>query len=84
MTEQEIQAHALNVSNWTPLPELAEGYPQFTLSQLKTLFWKRDRKEAKFAGLNRCSRICGKKLYVCRPLFGAWLGGLLPEQREAK
>ncbi|WP_339009762.1 hypothetical protein [Aeromonas popoffii] len=77
MNEQDIQQHAINLSNWVPVQELPVEYPQFTYSQVKTLFWKRDR----ILGLNRCVRMAGKRMYVCRPLFGAWLAGLLPEQR---
>ena len=64
------------LENWKSISELADSYPQFSRSTLKTLFWKRDERP----GLSRCARMVGKKLFVNVPLFGLWLGGQLPEQ----
>ena len=44
--------------------------------QLKQFLWHRDETP----GLSRCARMVGRKLYVCTPLFGAYLAGMLPEQ----
>lgn len=65
------------LENWKTISELAEQYPQFSRSTLKTLFWKREERP----GLSRCARVVGKKMYVNVPMFGMWLGGELPEQR---
>jgi len=65
-----------NLSNWKTLPELAETHPQFTYSQLKHLFWKRNE----IAGLNRCSKLLGRKLYVNEPAFALWLSNALGER----
>ena len=64
------------LENWKTISELADAYPQFSRSTLKTLFWKRDERP----GLSRCARMVGKKLFVNVPMFGLWLGGQLPEQ----
>ncbi len=60
-----------NLSNWVPLHEVAQTFPQFTQHQIKRLFWQRDKHE----GLSSCYRQVGKKGYVCLPLFGLWLSG---------
>jgi|GEM_PF-6394145 len=65
-----------NLSNWKTLPELAETHPQFTYSQLKHLFWKRDQ----IAGLKRCSKRLGRRLYVNEPAFALWLSGSIGDQ----
>lgn len=68
---------AQNLNNWQPMAELPKHYSQFTYATLKTMFWKRSERP----GLERCSRMVGKKLFVCVPMFGLWLAGELPEQQ---
>ncbi|MGL5225505.1 MAG: hypothetical protein ACRC8Q_09335, partial [Aeromonas sp.] len=79
MNESQIQALATDLSNWLPLREMPEHFPQFKYQQLKQFLWHREST----AGLNRCARLVGRKLYVCAPLFGAYLAGMLPEQAIA-
>lgn len=67
-----------NLENWQPLAKVAHSFPQFTQPQLKRLFWLRDQ----HPGLARCYRQVGKRGYICIPLFGMWLAGELPEQKE--
>ncbi|GAK82805.1 hypothetical protein JCM19238_348 [Vibrio ponticus] len=67
-----------NLENWQPLTKVADSFPQFTQPQLKRLFWLREQ----HAGLSRCYRQVGKRGYICIPLFGMWLAGELPEQKE--
>ncbi|MCJ7928589.1 hypothetical protein [Aeromonas sp. LsrichE-8G] len=76
MNENQIQALATDLTNWKPLREMPEHFPQFKYQQLKQYLWHREENPA----LNRCARMVGRKLYVCAPLFGAYLAGLLPEQ----
>ncbi len=75
-----LNEYTTDLSNWLPLPEVHKVHPQFTYSQLKTLFWKRDEK----AGLSRCCRIVGRRMYVCLPVFGLWLAGEVPEKLSDK
>ena len=77
MEDMNLVQLSQQVSNWKPVAEIAEQYPQFSRSTLKTLFWKREERP----GLSRCCRIVGKRMYVNEPIFGLWLGGLLPEQQ---
>lgn len=58
-----------DLSNWKTLANLADENPQFSYSQLKTLFWKRTEHE----GLSTCVRIIGNRLYINAPAFGLWL-----------
>ncbi len=67
-----------NLKNWLPLSEVANHFPQFTVYQIKRLFWQRH----KYIGLDSCYRQIGKKGYVCLPLFGLWMAGALPEQNK--
>lgn len=75
--EEKTAAIAANLANWPSMREFANSHPQFTYAQLKALFWKADE----HPGLSRCTRIIGKRRYVCAPLFGLYLAGLLPEQQ---
>ncbi|BDC80827.1 TPA: hypothetical protein PKO72_002822 [Aeromonas hydrophila] len=77
MTNSELISMTQNLDNWVPMSQLPNIYKQFGYSTLKTLFWKR----ADRPGLERCSRLVGKRLYVNVPLFGLWLAGQLPEQQ---
>ncbi len=79
MNNQQFSAMAQDLGNWLPMSELPKHYNQFTYSTLKTMFWKRNERP----GLERCSRMVGKKLFINAPLFGAWLAGQLPEQQAA-
>lgn len=58
-----------NLSNWKTLKQLIEDHPQFTHSQLKHLFWRR----AEIDGLNVCTKMVGRRLYVNEPAFALWL-----------
>lgn len=69
-----------DLNNWQPMPKVAEFFPQFTTSQLKRLFWKREQ----HIGLSTCYKQVGKRSYVCLPLFGLWLADMLPEQQDNK
>lgn len=75
--EDQTAVIASDLTNWRPVREIAEANGQFTYAQLKALFWKADE----HPGLSRCTRIIGKRRYVCAPLFGLYLAGLLPEQQ---
>ncbi|MBF4799416.1 hypothetical protein RE654_00125 [Aeromonas caviae] len=77
MTNLELISMTQNLDNWVPMRQLPKIYKQFGYSTLKTLFWKR----ADRPGLERCSRLVGKRLFVNVPLFGLWLAGQLPEQQ---
>lgn len=77
MNDPTLAIHAQNLKNWMELKKLPEIYPQFSYSTLKHLFWKR----AERPGLERCSRMVGKKLFINVPLFGLYLAGALPEQQ---
>ncbi|MFT6928129.1 MAG: hypothetical protein ACJAZP_003778 [Psychromonas sp.] len=74
----QLDLHITNLENWRPVRQLAKEYPQFTDTQLKRLFWQRN----KYPGLSTCYRQVGKRGYVCLPLFGLWLAGQLPEQKK--
>ena len=78
MTNHDLIGMAQNLSNWMPYQDLPKHYPQFSHSTLKTMFWKR----AERPGLERCSQMVGKKLFVNVPMFGLWLAGQLPEQQR--
>ncbi len=78
MNDQHLTVMAQNLSNWQPMSELPNHYNQFTYATLKTLFWKRTERP----GLERCSRMVGKKLFINVPMFGLWLAGELPEQQD--
>ncbi len=71
-----ITKYTIDLNNWRVLTEIPSQYPQFSLSQLKHLFWK--RKE--HVGLSQCYRVIGKRAYVCLPLFGLWLAGELNQE----
>ncbi len=77
MNEQNLTSMAQDLNNWMPMAELPKHYNQFSYATLKTMFWKR----AERPGLERCSQMVGKKLFVNVPMFGLWLAGQLPEQR---
>lgn len=77
MTNHDLIGMAQDLGNWMPMGELPKHYKQFTYPTLKTMFWKR----AERPGLERCSRLVGKKLYINVPMFGLWLAGQLPEQQ---
>ncbi|MEZ9902842.1 hypothetical protein [Vibrio breoganii] len=77
--DHEITALSADLNNWVATTKLPETYPQFSYSQLKHMFWKRDEKP----GLNRCYRKLGKGSYVNIKLFGLWMAGELPEQKES-
>lgn len=66
-----------DLNNWQAMADIPKSFPQFKYPTLKTLFWQSD----KHPGLNRCSRILGKKRYINIPLFGLYLAGQLPEQQ---
>jgi len=70
---------AADLSNWLPSRDLPRVYQQFSPAQIKTLLWKRDE----HAGLSRCCRMVGARLYVNTKLFGLWMAGELPEQKQA-
>ena len=76
MTQDEI-ALAQRLDNWKPMSEVPKDFPQFSYPTLKTLFWKRNER----AGLETCSQLVGKKLYINVPLFGLWLAGQLSSQK---
>jgi len=60
-----------NLSNWKTIVQITESNHQFTKSQLKHLFWKRDE----YIGLGQCVAKIGNKLYVNEPAFALWLSG---------
>lgn len=80
MEQNDLIRMSQQIENWRPFADIAEEYPQFSQSTLKTLFWKRDERP----GLSRCARMVGKRLFVNVPMFGLWLGGQLPEQQGEK
>ncbi|MFQ2315845.1 hypothetical protein [Aeromonas caviae] len=78
MSNIDLNAMAQDLGNWLPMAEIPARYPQFgKLTTMKHLFWKR----AEHPGLERCSRMIGKKLFINVPLFGLWMAGGLPEQQ---
>ncbi|EJG0781109.1 hypothetical protein C4G25_RS19865 [Vibrio parahaemolyticus] len=77
-TTDQITAYTTDLSNWQPMAKVSEVYPQFSPTQLKRLFWQRDQNK----GLSTCYKQVGKRGYVCLPLFGMYLAGLLPEQQN--
>jgi hypothetical protein len=77
MQDQELTQFITNLDNWIPQREIPKRYPQFSPAQIKILFWKRNE----HPGLERCSRIVGRRMYVNAPLFGLWMAGQLPAQR---
>ncbi|BEE19545.1 MULTISPECIES: hypothetical protein [Aeromonas] len=77
MNEMSLISMSQDLNNWVAMVELPKAYPQFSKASLKHLFWKR----AERPGLERCSRLVGKKLYINVPMFGLWLAGQLPEQQ---
>ncbi len=77
MANQQLIDLSQDLSNWLPMRTIAEQNPQFSYQTLKALFWKR----AERPGLDRCSRLVGKRLLINAPLFGLWLAGQLPEQQ---
>lgn len=60
-----------NLSNWKTLAQIAKENPQFSHSQLKRLFWKRDEHQ----GLNTCVKKIGKRIYINEPAFALWMAG---------
>ena len=78
MDEKQINELMMDIKNWMPCQDLPKHYPQFSHSTLKTMFWTR----AERPGLSRCARMVGKKLFVNVLMFGLWLGGQLPEQKN--
>ncbi len=64
-----------NLNDWIPLSEVSENFPQFSKSQIKTLFWRRHKHQ----GLATCYRKIGKKGYVNIRRFAIWMGGGLSE-----
>lgn len=74
----DLLQHTTNLDNWMPTSKIPAIYPQFTATQLKRLFWQRE----KHIGLSTCYRRVGKRGYVNLPLFGMWLSGQLPEQQK--
>lgn len=78
MNDLNLIAMAQDLTNWVPMTEVSEQYPQFgSKATLKHLFWKRDERP----GLERCSRMIGKRLFINVPMFGLWMAGALPEQQ---
>jgi len=77
METQDLTPLIINLENWIPQREIPSRYPQFSPSQIKILFWKRDQ----HPGLEQCSRMVGKRMYINAPLFGLWLAGRLPAQQ---
>ncbi|MFM5589199.1 hypothetical protein ACET65_19845 [Aeromonas rivipollensis] len=77
MTNLNFLAMAQDPANWVAMSEMPSRYPQFSKATLKHLFWKR----AERPGLERCSRMIGKKLFINVPMFGLWMAGALPEQQ---
>jgi hypothetical protein len=76
--DQNFNLYMIDLDNWQPAKKVAETFPQFTPTQLKRLFWQRD----KYPGLSTCYRQVGKRGYICLPSFGLWLAGQLPEQNK--
>lgn len=66
-----------SLTNWKTLEQLVNDNPQFTYSQLKRLFWKRDEHH----GLNQCVKRIGRKLYINEPAFALWISGELNPSR---
>lgn len=60
-----------NLSNWKTLAQIAEEHPQFSYSQLKRLFWKRDD----HLGLSSCVKKIGKRIYINELAFSLWMSG---------
>ncbi|AXB04577.1 hypothetical protein C0708_20405 [Aeromonas caviae] len=77
MESTQLTVVAADLNNWLPSRDLAKEYPQFTAAQVKALLWKREQ----HAGLSRCCRMVGARLYVNTKLFGLWMAGQLPEQQ---
>lgn len=79
--QQTINSQILEIiktaEHWKTQEQFVTENPQFKKSQIKNLFWKRD----KHVGLSRCYRQIGKKSYICVPLFFMWAAGQLPEQQ---
>lgn len=69
-----------NLSNWKTLTQIANNHPQFTRSQLKVLFWKRDQHD----GLSKCVKKLGSKLYVNEPAFSLWMSGVTHENGQGE
>jgi len=78
MQETELSSIRQELSNWLPVTDIPKIYPQFSYPTLKAMFWRRAQKP----GLERCCRIVGKRMFVNTKLFGLWLAGELPEQRQ--
>ena len=77
MQDQELTQFITNLDNWIPQREIPNRYPQFSPSQIKILFWKRDE----HPGLERCSRMVGRRMYINAPLFGlGWLANCPPNE----
>ena len=64
-----------SLTNWKTLEQLVNDNPQFTYSQLKRLFWKRDEHH----GLNQCVKRIGRKLYINEPAFALHTAARLAE-----
>lgn len=71
MQANQLSEMFSSLSNWKTISQITESNSQFTKSQLKHLFWKRNE----YAGLSRCIAKIGNKLYINEPAFALWLAG---------
>jgi len=76
MNTNQLNEMFSNLSNWKTISQITESNNQFTKSQLKHLFWKRDE----YDGLSQCIAKVGNKLYVNEPAFALWLSGQIGEK----
>jgi len=77
MTNDQLTKLSIDLTNWIPTQEVPKHYPQFNLTQLKALIWKRSERK----GLSRCYKRVGKRGYINVKLFSLWMAGELPEQK---
>ena len=69
MSTNQLDEMLSNLSNWKTISQITESNRQFTKSQLKHFFWKRDEHK----GLGHCVAKIGNKLYINEPAFSLWL-----------
>ena len=75
MNDSELIDYITNLNNWVPQRDIPKVYPQYTHSQIKILFWKREE----HPGLSRCMKMVGKRMYINVPMFGLWMAGKISD-----
>ena len=64
----QLNSKPLDLTKWISATDIVAKYPQFTVSMLKRLIWKRHENS-----FNHCCRVFGKRAFIHEDLLAEWI-----------